>query len=209
MAEDKSKRSRGSGPVVSRRGFLKGGAVTTAALSTGVLGGLPAEAQTLIEPRPKGLKSSTVTLKVNGLTYQVTVEHRRTLADVLRKDLGLTGTKVSCDRGECGACTVIMNGRTVYSCSTLAVRASGQAITTIEGLAQGDALHPVQKAFLENDAFQCGFCTPGMVLAVKALVDKNKQPSREDVKRAISGNICRCAAYMNIVNAAMAAAKMA
>jgi xanthine dehydrogenase YagT iron-sulfur-binding subunit len=146
-------------------------------------------------------------LHVNGQVYDLNVEPRRTLLDALRIDIGLTGAKKTCDRGECGACTVIIDGQTMYSCMLLAIECQEGAITTIEGVMDGSELHPIQKAFVEHDGFQCGFCTPGQVLAVKALLDKVPAPTEEQVKRAVSGNLCRCGAYPNIVKAAMAAAK--
>ncbi|MGA3174148.1 MAG: (2Fe-2S)-binding protein [Syntrophorhabdales bacterium] len=147
-----------------------------------------------------------ILLKVNGKNYYVNVETHRTLVEVLRETLGFTGTKKSCNEGECGACTVLMDGRPVASCLILAVAAQGKEITTIEGLSQGEKLHPVQEAFVKHAAIQCGFCTPGMVLAAKALLDENPDPTTGDVRRAISGNLCRCTGYQQIVDAVMAAA---
>ena len=147
-----------------------------------------------------------IVLKVNGTNYHVNVETHRTLVEVLRETLGFTGTKKSCNEGECGACTVLMDGKPVTSCLVLAVAAQGKEITTIEGLADGLTLHPVQEAFVKNAAIQCGFCTPGMVLTAKALLDENPEPTSADVRRAISGNLCRCTGYQQIVDAVMAAA---
>jgi len=149
---------------------------------------------------------SAVTLKVNGKTYRVEVEHRSTLAEVLRDELGLTGTKIGCDRGECGACTVIIDGRNMYSCSQLAVWMAGKDILTIEGLAKGDKLDPVQEAFIEHDGPQCGFCTSGQILSGKALLMKNPKPSEAQVRRGLSGNLCRCGNYNREVAAVLAAA---
>ncbi len=146
-----------------------------------------------------------IVLKVNGTNYHVNVETHRTLVEVLRETLGFTGTKKSCNEGECGACTVLMDGKPVTSCLVLAVAAQGKEITTIEGLADGLTLHPVQEAFVKNAAIQCGFCTPGMVLTAKALLDENPEPTSADVRRAISGNLCRCTGYQQIVDAVMAA----
>src|ERR687887_1439727 len=143
-----------------------------------------------------------ITLKVNGAVYRLEVEPRRTLADVLRKDLGLTGTKVVCDHASCGACTVLLAGRTVFSCHLLAVQADGQSIETIEGLANGEQLHPIQEAFLQYDAYQCGFCTPGMIMALKGALTQHPRATREQIQRAIAGNLCRCAAYNHILDAA-------
>jgi xanthine dehydrogenase YagT iron-sulfur-binding subunit len=148
-----------------------------------------------------------VLLRVNNASYEVFVEPRQTLLDTLRKELGLTGAKKGCDEGTCGACTVIMDGKPVYSCLALAIECEGHPIETIEGLSKEDDLHPVQEAFIKEDAFQCGFCTPGQVLSVKALLDTCTDPPESDIKAAISGNLCRCGAYPKIVQAAQTAAK--
>jgi xanthine dehydrogenase YagT iron-sulfur-binding subunit len=148
-----------------------------------------------------------VTLRVNGKDHPVQVEPRRTLADVLRDDLGLTGTKVVCDRGSCSACTVWVDGTPVVSCLTFVLDAAGHEVTTIEGLARGDDLHPVQAAFVEHDAMQCGFCTPGMVMSCAALLQRNPSPSLDDVKAAVSGNLCRCGTYPKVFAATLAAAR--
>jgi len=147
-----------------------------------------------------------IMLKVNGKNYHVNVETHRTLVEVLRETLGFTGTKKSCNEGECGACTVLLDGKPAASCLVLAVAAEGREITTIEGLSQGEKLHPVQEAFVKHAAIQCGFCTPGMVMAAKALLDENPEPTTGEVRRAISGNLCRCTGYQQIVDAVMAAA---
>lgn len=147
-------------------------------------------------------------LQVNGEPYDLLVEPRHTLLKVLRDDLGLTGTKKGCDTGDCGACTVLMNGKPINSCLALAMEASGREITTIEGLARGDDLHPLQEAFIQAGAIQCGYCTPGMILTAKALLDENSAPSEEEVKRALSGNLCRCTGYVKIVQAVRAAARI-
>jgi carbon-monoxide dehydrogenase small subunit len=149
-----------------------------------------------------------VVLKVNGISYQVEVEPWRTLVEVLRETLGFTGTKKSCNEGECGACTVMMDGRPVASCLVLAVDAQGKEIVTIEGLSEGERLHPIQEAFLKHGAIQCGFCTPGMVISAKALLDQNPRPTVTEVRKAISGNLCRCTGYQHIVDSIMAASKM-
>ena len=137
-------------------------------------------------------------LAVNGVSRRLEVEPRRTLLDVLRHELGLTGAKKSCDMGNCGACTVLVDGRAACSCLLLAVDCEGRAIGTIEGLGED----PLQKAFMEADAFQCGFCTPGQIMSLKALFNENRSPSDEDIVRAVSGNLCRCGAYRNILRAA-------
>jgi len=147
-----------------------------------------------------------IVLKVNGKNYHVSVETHRTLVEVLRETLGFTGTKKSCNEGECGACTVLMDGKPVASCLVPAVAAQGKEILTVEGLSQGEKLHPVQEAFVKYAAIQCGFCTPGMVMAAVAFLDENPEPTTEEVRRAISGNLCRCTGYQQIVDAVMAAA---
>ena len=150
-----------------------------------------------------------VRLDVNGAAYDLDLEPRRTLLDALREDLGLTGAKPGCNMGNCGACTVLLDGEAVYSCLLLAVECAGRAITTIEGLARGGALDPVQAAFVEYDALQCGFCTPGQVLAMKALLARNPHPTEEEIARGMSGNLCRCGAYPKILAAGRALAARA
>ena len=151
-----------------------------------------------------------IKLTVNGHEYEVAVDSWRTLNEVLREQLGLTGTKLGCGSGDCGACTVIMNGRTVTSCLTLAVEADGSNIMTVEGLApNGDELHPIQEAFMEKGAVQCGYCTPGMELAALNLLKSNPSPTEEEIREGLSGNLCRCTGYNKIVDAiAHAAEKM-
>ena len=146
-----------------------------------------------------------ITLNVNGEEFDVLAEVHKTLLEVLREDLGLTGTKRGCDVGTCGACTVLMEGKPYLSCLTLAVDVRGKKIVTIEGLAQDRETHPLQKAFVEKGAIQCGFCTPGMILTAKAFLDENPHPSEEEVKKAISGNLCRCTGYVKIVEAILSA----
>ena len=143
---------------------------------------------------------------VNGQEYQVIIEPHMLLIDVLRDKLGLTGTKYSCGAGDCGACTVLIDGKPSFSCLTLAVTARGKNILTIEGVADGNELHPIQQAFVDQGAVQCGFCTPGMILSTKALLDENPQPSRDEIKTALAGNLCRCTGYVKIVDAVEAAA---
>ena len=149
-----------------------------------------------------------INLKVNGDVYALQVESRRTLLEVLREQLGLTGTKEMCNKGDCGGCTVLLDGRAVLSCMMLAVEADGKEVLTIEGLAEkGYQLHPLQKAFVDNGAIQCGYCTPGFIMSAKALLDRNLAPTRDEIKGAISNNICRCTGYVQIVEAIEAAAK--
>jgi len=140
-----------------------------------------------------------ITMIVNGEEYQIAVDSRRTLLEVLREELHLTGTKKNCNEGECGACTVIMDGKAVNSCLVLAVQAKGKRIETIEGLAKGGKLHPLQEAFVKYGGLQCGFCTPGMIMSTKALLDSNPRPTEEEIKTAISGNLCRCTGYVKIL----------
>jgi aerobic carbon-monoxide dehydrogenase small subunit len=142
-----------------------------------------------------------IELKVNGNRYDVIVSPQDLLADVLRKKLGLTGTKKGCGEGDCGTCTVIVDGSPLLSCITLAMACQGKDIVTIEGLETDGQLHPLQQAFVDHGAVQCGFCTPGMILSAKALLDKNPNPSREQIKRGLSGNLCRCTGYTKIVEA--------
>jgi carbon-monoxide dehydrogenase small subunit len=154
------------------------------------------------------MKQEEIVLNVNGTNYKVNIEPWRTLVEVLRETLGLTGTKKSCNEGECGACTVMMDGKPVASCLVLAVDAQGKEILTIEGISEGEKLHPIQEAFLKHGAIQCGFCTPGMVMSAKALLDQNPKPTVTEVRKAISGNLCRCTGYQHIVDSIMAAARM-
>ena len=195
---------------ITRRGFLK----TAGVLGAGVATGLPSFAEA--QPKVALEHSLAITLKVNGDSKPLTLDTRTSLLDALREHLDLTGTKKGCDHGQCGACTVMVNGRRVNSCLTLAVTAQGCDITTIEGLAKGDELHPVQAAFLEHDGYQCGYCTPGQICSAVALLEEQKQgelsivsfhsgnttrPSLTDdeIRERMSGNLCRCGAYPNIV----------
>ena len=146
-------------------------------------------------------------LKVNGMAYKMEVEPRRTLLELIREDLELTGTKEGCGLGECGTCTVLLDGIPIKSCITLAVQANGREVTTIEGVEGADGtLHPIQQAFIDHGAIQCGFCTPGMVLSAKALLHENPRPTEMEVKQAIAGNLCRCTGYQKIVEAILSAA---
>ena len=146
-----------------------------------------------------------IQLKVNGMAYKMEVEPRRTLLELIREDLELTGTKEGCSLGECGSCTVLLDGKPIKSCITLAVQANGREVTTIEGLEKADGtLHPLQQAFIDHGAIQCGFCTPGMVLSAKALLDENPKPTKLEVRQAIAGNLCRCTGYQKIVEAILA-----
>jgi aerobic-type carbon monoxide dehydrogenase small subunit (CoxS/CutS family) len=151
------------------------------------------------------MKEVEIELKVNGTSYQVKIKPWRTLVEVLREDLGLMGTKKSCNEGECGACTLILDGRSAASCLVLAIDAQGRDILTIEGMSEGETLHPIQESFLKHGGLQCGFCTPGMVMSAKALLDENPTPTLEETRRAISGNLCRCTGYQHIIDSIMAA----
>ncbi|MBW2038124.1 MAG: (2Fe-2S)-binding protein [Deltaproteobacteria bacterium] len=142
-----------------------------------------------------------VRLKINGQDKELEIPSNLTLLELLRDELGLTGTKEGCGIGECGACTVLLNGRPVYACLVLAPKIDGREIITIEGIGQEGKLHPLQEAFLNHGAVQCGFCTPGMIMAAKALLDENPQPSKEEIEEAISGNLCRCTGYLQVVKA--------
>jgi aerobic carbon-monoxide dehydrogenase small subunit len=148
-----------------------------------------------------------MTFNVNGEDYSVQVDIRRTLLEALRENLGLTGTKEMCNKGDCGGCTVIIDGKPVLSCLMLAVEAQGKKIVTIEGVADGPTLHPIQKAFVETGAIQCGYCTPGFIMSAKALLDKNPHPTEDEIKEGIANNVCRCTGYVQIVEAIQAASQ--
>jgi carbon-monoxide dehydrogenase small subunit len=153
------------------------------------------------------MEKKAIKVFVNGKAHELSVPPWRTLLEMIREDLKLTGMKEGCGQGECGSCTVIMGGKTVNSCLVLAVEADGQEITTIEGLAEGDKLHPVQEAFVEQAGMQCGFCTPGMIMSAKALLDRNPNPSEAEIREGIAGNFCRCTGYTKIIESISAAAK--
>ena len=199
MHDDDNLRAPPEGDDLSRRDFL--GQVTTAAL-VGTALVTPAQARDEA-PRPAtpGTEPMAVALTVNGVKRELKIEPRVTLLDALREQLGLTGTKKGCDHGQCGACTVLVEGRRVNSCLTLAVVVAGKSVTTIEGLAKGDELHPVQAAFVKHDAFQCGYCTPGQICSAVGLIAEGHARTEDDVRELMSGNICRCGAYPNIVAA--------
>ena len=189
----------------SRRGFIRGVGLGSGAVGTGLL-----EREAVAAPAPANVAGPgpvAITLTINGKPVNVTVEPRVTLLDAMRNYLDLSGAKRVCDRGTCGACTVIMAGKTVYSCSVLAIDAQGKNIETIEGLAAGNNLHPVSAAFVNHDAQQCGYCTSGFVMAAKGFIDKHPNPTMEDVKRGLGGNICRCGTYMGIRQAVLEASK--
>jgi aerobic-type carbon monoxide dehydrogenase small subunit (CoxS/CutS family) len=188
----------------SRRGFLKGAGVTAATTAIESANALVREAKDVAHfDRAVGPDALPVKLHINGREHSVTIEPRYTLAETLRDNLGLTGTKVVCDRGSCSACTVWIDETPVLACMTLAIDTVGRQITTIEGLSQGDTMHQVQAAFVKHDAMQCGFCTPGMVMSCAALLERNPNPNLDDVKHAISGNLCRCGTYPKVFAATL------
>jgi aerobic-type carbon monoxide dehydrogenase small subunit (CoxS/CutS family) len=191
----------------SRRSFLKGVGISTAgaAVLKGEALAKQLETAGILQPvniiSPKG---TTISLTVNGTSHKLFVEPRTTLAEALRINLALTGTKIGCDRGACSACTVLLDGQPVNSCMTLALDAVGLPIETIEGLAVDDNLHPIQKSFIEHDAYQCGFCTSGMIMSCKALLEDKSNPSEIEIKEAVAGNLCRCGTHIHVVQAVKA-----
>ncbi len=193
---------------ISRRGFLRGAGLTTVgtvALQTGVLGKDVSEQ--MLEEQMLGPEAEIIKLKVNGKIKSLSAEPRTTLASALRDKLHLTGTKIVCDRGACSACTVWVDGKPVNSCLTLAVEVQGKEITTIEGIGSPEKLHPLQEAFIEHDATQCGFCTPGMIMTAAHFLQNHPKPNLEEVKIALRGNLCRCGTHPNVFKATMAASK--
>ena len=204
MSKNRSKKK------ISRREFLEGtgtafavaAAAPTVEAQRAAIHPAAGEAGAVEMPRTR------IRLMVNGVERRVEVEDRWTLVELLRDHLELTGTKIGCDRGECGACTVLLDGRPVYSCSNLAVWADGRSIQTVEGLAQGERLDPLQRAFIERDGPQCGFCTSGQLMSAKALLNRNPHPTAEEVRAAMTGNLCRCSNYNRYVEAVLSAATM-
>jgi len=190
---------------VSRRNFIRGVSLGTGALQAGLFP-LTAEAAQS-GARVLGPGPVEVTLWVNGKEHKLNLEPRVTLLDALRNHLGLTGAKRCCDRGTCGSCTVLLDGKAVYACSVLAIDAVGKNIQTVESLAEGSEPHPVIKAFVDHDAMQCGYCTPGFVVAVKAFLDKHPKPTEEQIREELGGNLCRCGTYVGIRRAIFEAAK--
>lgn len=191
----------------SRRSFIKGvgaGLVGSCVLPQTIKGAgqsLPSG-----DDAPDSGDKVKLALEVNGKSVSALIEPRTTLAQVLRDELQLTGTKIACNHGECGACTVLLDGKAVYSCHMLALDAVDRKVQTIEGLLEGEKLHPIQEAFVEHDGFQCGFCTPGQIMSAQALLNEHPRPTREQVLQGMSGNICRCAAYPHIIESVLAAA---
>jgi len=204
MEDDRDQPDHPCKAGLSRRGFiatLGTGAVAAAAVATTV-------ATASAEVLPDAAELVKVTLSINGRTHRLMVEPRWSLLFVVRDQLGLTATKVGCERGECGACTVLIDGKPRYACMTLAVESEGVAITTLEGLMNGEELGTVQRAFAEQDAFQCGYCTPGQIMSVEGLLRANPNPSLEEVRTGVSGNLCRCGTYPLIFKAASRAAEL-
>ncbi len=183
----------------TRRGFLSRMGLAGAGLTVAPL--LSKAERILPEPPPEAVEITSVSLTINGKLRNLNVDPRTTLLDLLRNNLQMPGTKKGCDHGQCGACTVLVNGRRINSCLHLAVMSQGDQVVTIEGLAEGDNLHPMQAAFVKHDAFQCGYCTPGQICSAVGLLKERKANTDEDIKELMSGNICRCGAYQNIVEA--------
>jgi xanthine dehydrogenase YagT iron-sulfur-binding subunit len=204
MEDDRDDKDGVAAPGLSRRGFiatLGTGAVAAAAAATAA-----GAAQAEVAPGPAEMVR--VVLSLNGRRHDLMVEPRWSLLFVIRDRLGLTGTKLGCERGECGACTVLIDGKPRYACMTLAVEAEGTEVTTLEGLMNGEELGPVQQAFAEEDAFQCGYCTPGQIMAVEGLLRANPSPTLDEVRQGVSGNLCRCGSYAFIFKAATRAAEL-
>lgn len=202
MQDDDNMNEKGSG--LSRRNFLKASGIS---LSVPLVMGHRVIKVSGAEVKVFGPGKVPIQLTINGKSLTAQVEPRVTLLDALRNELDITGAKRVCDRATCGACTMIVDGKPVYSCSMLAIEAQGKPITTVEGLMQGDTLHPVQQAFIDNDAQQCGFCTPGFVVASKAFLDKNPNPTPEQVQKGLGGNLCRCGTYVGVRAAVAQAAQ--
>jgi xanthine dehydrogenase YagT iron-sulfur-binding subunit len=204
-ADDTGKKRKG----ISRRGFIKlvGAGALATTVGDAVKPGRAAAAATAADVTEPG-ETVRITLRVNGRRHRLKVEPRWSLLEVLREKLGLTGPKLGCGRGECGACTVLIDGQPRYACLTLAPEADGKEITTVEGLMKGGELGPVQQAFLANDAMQCGYCTPGQIMAAEGLLRVNPNPSIDEIRREMSGNLCRCGSYAHIFKAVDNAAKM-
>lgn len=202
MQDDDKMNEKGSG--LSRRNFLK---VSGISLSVPLVMGHRVIKVSGAEVKVFGPGKVPIQLTINGKSFSAQVEPRVTLLDALRNELDLTGAKRVCDRATCGACTMIVDGKPVYACSLLALEAQGKSITTVEGLMQGETLHPIQQAFIDNDAQQCGFCTPGFVVASKAFLDKNPNPTPEQIKKGLGGNLCRCGTYVGVRAAVAQAAQ--
>ncbi len=196
------------GKTYTRRDFIKGvgGGAIGAAVAPKLIAkdSQTKKAEEGIVPL---LSKKKISMTVNEKKYTIEVRPNETLLHVLREKLNLTGTKMTCDRGECGGCTVLLDGKPIYSCLYLAFRTDGKKITTVEGLAANGKLHPIQQSFIDKDGYQCGFCTPGFIMSSVALLDRNKSPSQQEIKEGLSGNICRCGNYVKIYDAVSAASK--
>jgi xanthine dehydrogenase YagT iron-sulfur-binding subunit len=203
--KDQDGQDNGSSHGMTRRGFLT--TLGTGAVTIAVSSKLSAQSAAEAEMTERG-EMTKATLLINDRKYRLLVEPRWSLLYVLRERLGLTGAKVGCERGECGSCTVLIDGVPRYACMTLAIEAEGSKITTLEGLMKGEELGPVQQAFVEHDAFQCGYCAPGQIMAVEGLLRAKPNPSLDEIRRGVSGNLCRCGAYKHIFNAAKRAAEL-
>ncbi len=191
--------------ALDRRSFMKGvggGVVTTGTLASGITTVSKRESAAVESGTMIGPDTVLITLSVNGTVYETAAEPRETLLEVLRNRLEITGPKIICNRGSCGGCTVWLDGKPVYSCMMIAIEAEGREITTIEALSADGTLHPVQQAFIEEDALQCGFCTPGFVMSMAATLEENTTASLDEIKTGIAGHVCRCGSYTNIFNAA-------
>ena len=200
MAQKKDVSEKPEPINVSRRSFLKTAGVGSLAATVAGVADAPASAQT--GPAIVGPGEVPIQLMVNGKRLNLTIEPRVTLLNAIRNRADMTGNKRVCDRGQCGACTMIIDGRTAYSCSTLAIEVQGKQIRTVDGLANGPALHPVQQAFCDHDSLMCGFCTPGFIMATVALVEKHTNPTPEQIRKGLDGNICRCGTFTRIYEAA-------
>lgn len=197
--DGRGEQAEGESLNVSRRAFLK--TVSASSLAAGVIAPAHGDAQTA--PSPVGPGAVAVRLSIDGKAHHLKIEPRVTLLDAMRNELNVTAQKRVCDRGSCGACTVLVDGKSAYSCSLLAVDMQGKAIRTVESLAEGTVLHPVQKAFCDHDGLMCGFCTPGFVMSAVALLEKNPSPTAEQAKAALDGNICRCGTYPRVLEAVL------
>jgi xanthine dehydrogenase YagT iron-sulfur-binding subunit len=204
MAKDRDDEATSRRPGVSRRGFIQ--SVGVGAIVAAVPGKVEAAAQIPEPSRPEDM--TAITLSINGRRHRLLVEPRWSLLYVVRDQLGLTATKLGCERGECGCCTVLIDGVPRYACMTLALEAEGTEVTTNEGLMNGEQLGSVQQAFAEKDGFQCGFCTPGQVMAAEGLLRANPNPTLDQIREGVSGNLCRCGAYTNIFKAVQRAAEL-
>ena len=192
---------------LTRRGFLEGTGAALVVAGAPNLGAVETASTSVVEQQVAAVPQTAIRVTVNGTQHRLDVEDRWTLNELLRDHLGLTGSKIGCNRGECGACTVLLDGEPVYSCSTLAAWADGRSIVTVEGLERGGAVSPLQQSFMDHNAPQCGFCTPGQLMTATALLDRNPRPTAEETREAMVGNLCRCSNYNAIVEAVLAAAE--